>query len=182
MRTDARASIRPIAIAQGAMAIALVFVSFLLFRGAVNILNAFFVPLVLYFFSVGKKPWEILAVDCVLIFSCAFFFPMQDIFVVIYCLLAFALKVLNDVPVRLALACLLLTISVSITFWIGIILTDFFFGTRVNVIMIDLLNGSVFAYIILLLIEGALVGGSLLLLSRKLHQRICRLNDVVKSG
>lgn len=177
MRTDAHVSIRTVAIAQGALTIALIFVSFLLFRGAVNILNAFFVPLVLYFYSVGKKPWELFAVNGVLVLFCVIFFPMQIVFVVIYCLLAFALKVLNDVKVHPAFASLLLTIGVSISFWAGIILTDFIFGTRVNVIMIELLRGNVLAYIILLLAEGALVGGSLLLLSRKLQHRFSRRND-----
>ena len=169
MKTDSHASVKTAVITQGALTIALIFVSFLLFRGAVNILNAFFVPMALYFYSFGKKTGEIIAVDSVLILFCAFFFQMQIVFIVVYCLIAYVLKLLNDIPVHPALASLLLTIGVSLSFWTGIMLTDLFFGTRVNTIMMDLLHGSVLAYIILMLIEGALVGGSLLLLSRKLR-------------
>lgn len=171
MKTDKHASFGTATIAQGALTIALIFVSFLLFRGATNILNAFFVPLVLYFYSMGKKAWEIIAVDGVLILFCVFFFQMQIVFIVVYCLIAYFLKLLNDISVHPALASLLLTIGVSLSFWAGIILTDLFFGTRVNTIMMDLLHGNVLAYIIMLLIEGALVGVSLLLLSRKLQKR-----------
>jgi len=99
---------------------------------------------------------------------------MQLVFVVVYCLIACVLKLLNDVSLHPGLASLLLTVGVSISFWAGVMLTDLFFGTHVNTIMMNLLHGSVLAYIFMMLVEGALVGGSLLLLSRKLQHRISR--------
>jgi|GEM_PF-832235 len=176
MKTDSHTSAHTITITQGALTIALVFVSFLLFRGAVNILNAFFVPLALYFFSIGKKTGEIIAVDSVLILLCAFFFPMQIVFIIIYCLIAYVIKILNNVHMYPALAALVLTIGVSFSFWAGIMLTDFFFGTRVNTIMMNLLHGNIFVYVTMLIIEGALVGICLLFLSRKFSKRLSGMN------
>jgi len=99
------------------------------------------------------------------------FFTMQIVFILIYCGIASLLSLLNHFRIHAAIASLLLTTGVSFCFWLGIMLTDFLFGTRVNAIMMGFLKGNAVVYILMLLFEGAIVGISLLLISRKLNKR-----------
>lgn len=125
-------------ITRGAMALALIFVFFSLFKGVTNILNAFLVPLTLY----------------------------------LCCCIAFLLIKLREKKVNTLLSTLVLTITVSLSFWIAIMLTDYFFLTHMNNIIIKVLRGNIFAYAIMLIIEGALVGISQLFISRMFYKRL----------
>ena len=63
MKTDTKAipmTVRSITF--GALTIALIVVFFTFFKGVTNILNAFFVPMILFSFSINRNTLELLAV------------------------------------------------------------------------------------------------------------------------
>ncbi|MBN2852271.1 MAG: hypothetical protein JXQ23_05985, partial [Clostridia bacterium] len=133
-------------IAVGGLSIALICIFFTLFKGVTNILNAFLVPLALYLSLLKLKKKEIFAVYFVLAIICFLFFRLQFIFVLFYCLIAYLLSVLKYKKLSFILSSLILTFAVSISFWLSIMLTDFFLFTHMGDIMLAIFNGSYVIY------------------------------------
>lgn len=156
----------------GALTIALIVVFFTLFKGVTNILNAFFVPITLFSFSINRKASELLAVSVGAIVICALFFNLQLIFIAFYCIIAFILSILNRKNAGIVLSVITLTIVVTLFFWIAIILTDSLFKTRMSEIMLKLMNGNRVNYIMLLTFEGTVVGISQLFASRLILRKL----------
>jgi hypothetical protein len=159
-------------ITQGALVIALIVVFFLFFKGVTNILNALLVPLSLFIFSINKKYSETLLVYLAVFFICVFFFNLQLLFFIFYCAIAFILKVLIHKNINLFLSAVILSITSTIAFWLAIMMTDYIFLTQMGRIMLELLDGNIFVYALMLTAEGILVGVSQLLLSRKIRSLI----------
>ncbi|HEY5561769.1 MAG TPA: hypothetical protein VIK72_08460 [Clostridiaceae bacterium] len=159
-------------ITRGAMAIALIFVSFSLFRGVTNILNALLVPLTLYLSSINQKKKQIFTLYSVVIIFCLIFFNMQFFFIIFYCCIAFLILKLREKNINAVLSALILTLTISFSFWIGIMLTDYFFLTNMNDVILKVLRGNFFAYGMMLIIEGALVAVSQLFISRMFYKRL----------
>jgi len=161
-------------ITRGALAIALIFVYFSLFKGVTNIINAFLVPLTLCVFTMKSKKKEIFIVYLAAILFSLLLFPIQSFFIVFYCGIAFLLLQIHKKNVCNALAILLLTITVSLSFWIAILLTDRVFLMNINGIMMQIFKGNIFAYTFILVFEGAIVGTGQLFLSKSFYKRIAR--------
>ena len=159
-------------ITRGAMALALIFVFFSLFKGVTNILNAFLIPLTLYLSSINQNIKQILTLYFALIIFCFLFFNVQFFFIIFYCGIAFLLTKLGEGKVNIVLSALILTITISFSFWIAIMLTDHFFLTNMNDIIMKVLKENTFAYGMMLIVEGALVGVSQLFISRIFYKRI----------
>jgi len=159
-------------ITRGAMAMALIFISFSLFKGVTNILNAFLVPMALYLCSINQKKKQIFTLYSAVIIVCFLFFNVQFFFIIFYCCIAFILIELRKKNINTLLSALILTLTISFSFWIAIMLTDHFFLTHMNNIIMKVLKGNVLKYIITLIIEGALVGVSQLLVSRLFYKRL----------
>lgn len=159
-------------ITRGAMAMALIFVSFSLFKGVTNILNAFLVPMALYLCCVNQEQKQILTLYSAVIIFCFLFFNIQFFFIIFYCFMAFLLINLHEKKVNTVLSVLILTITVSLSFWIAIMLTDHFFLTNMYSIIMKVLKGNVFKYAMMLIFEGALVGVSQLFVSKMFYKRV----------
>ncbi|MBU3113249.1 hypothetical protein [Clostridium lacusfryxellense] len=159
-------------ITRGAMAMALIFISFSLFKGVTNILNAFIVPLVLYLCLINQKKKQIFTLYLAVIVFCIIFFNIQFFFIIFYCAVAFILTQLRQKKVNTILSTLTLTIAISFSFWIGIMLTDYFFLTHMNEIIMKVMKGNILKYGIMLIIEGALVGVSQLFVSSIFYKRL----------
>jgi len=161
-------------ITRGAMAIALIFVSFTLFKGVTNILNAFLVPLTLYLCTINQKKMQVFSLYFAVVILCSIFFNMQIFFIVFYCCIAFLLLKLREKNINTILSALALTITISFCFWIGIMLTDLIFLTQMNYIIMDALKGKIYIYGMTIIIEGALVGVGQLFISKMVVKRISR--------
>jgi H+/Cl- antiporter ClcA len=74
--------------------------------------------------------------------------------------------------INLFLSAVILSITSTIAFWLAIMLTDYIFLTQMGRIMLELLDGNIFVYALMLTAEGILVGVSQLLLSRKIRSLI----------
>ena len=174
MKTDAKVlpvSVRSITF--GALTIALIVVFITFFKGVTNILNAFFVPMILFSFSINRKAIELLAVFAASIATCALFFNLQLIFIVFYCIIAFILSTLNRKNIGVALSAIILSVTITFFFWSAIILTDMIFKTRMNEIMLKILNGNRLVYLLILAFEGTVVGISQLFASRLILKKLC---------
>jgi len=165
-------------ITRGAMTMALIFISFLLFKGVTNILNAFIVPQVLYLCCINQKEKQIFTLYLAVIIFVVLFFKIQLFFIIFYCCIAFILTQLRKKNINTLLSTLTLTLAISFSFWIGIILTDYFFLTRMNEIIINVMKGNIFKYSIMLIIEGALVGVSQLFVSRMFYKRLSSIDNI----
>ena len=159
-------------ITRGAMAMALIFVSFSLFKGVTNILNAFLVPMALYLCCVNQKQKQILTLYSAVIIFCFLFFNIQFFFIIFYCFMAFLLINLRVKKVNTVLSVLILTITVSFSFWVAIMLTDHFFLTHMYGIIMKVLKGNVLEYGMMLIFEGALVAICQLFVSKMFYKRV----------
>lgn len=164
-------------ITRGAMALALIFVFFTLFRGVTNILNAFLIPLTLYVCTINQKEKQIFTLYSAVIIFCLLFFKIQLFFIVFYCCIAFLLIKLREKKINTMLSALILTITISLSFWISIILTDNFFLTHMYDIIMRVFKGNTLAYAMMLIIEGALVGISQLYISKMFYKRILTIQE-----
>lgn len=177
MKTDTND--RPISVKSitfGALTIALIVVSFSIFKGATNILNAFFVPMILFSYSINRNIIELVAVFVASIVMCALFFNLQLIFIVIYCIIALIISILNRKNIKFVLSALILSGVVSFFFWIAIFLTDFLFKTRMSEMILKLMSGNLFLYMLLLTFEGTIVGVCQLLASRLVLKKLRALH------
>lgn len=109
-------------ITRGAMALALIFVFFTIFKGVTNILNAFLIPLTLFLCTIDQKRKQIFTLYCAVIIFCSLFFNIQLFFIIFYCLIAFLLIKLREKKVNVILSSLILTLTISCSFWISIML------------------------------------------------------------
>lgn len=159
-------------ITRAAMSLTLIFICFSIFKGTTNILNALFIPLILYFSLFQLSSREFIAVTIAAILFCFIFFKVQIIFVLAYCSLALLLVWLNNKSCGWLLAVALLTVAISVSFFMALIMTDFIFGTQINFMLIRMLGGNIIAYCLLLLCEGLLISLIQIFAIRKFSSRM----------
>ena len=157
-------------ITRGALAIALIVVSFSIFKGVTNIFNAFLVPIALHLGTLGTKRVEKAAVFGLVFLLCFLFFKLQMFFLLIYFFVAVLLSLL--LKYRTWISVSFLTIANSIGFFVGILLTDLLLSTHMFALLMGVLGNNVIAYAGILLFEGAIVSVGQLFLARKMEQRI----------
>jgi hypothetical protein len=157
------------------LTIALVCIFFTVFKGVTNIFNALLVPLALYGNLMNLKREERYAILGALLFVCAILFKVQVIFTVFYCMIALLLLYIQSKKWSFLRGAVLLSLGLSLSFWIAIEATDALFLTHMGDIMRHALNGNRLAYAGLLVFEGALVGTGLLFAAKILQKRLGRI-------
>lgn len=159
-------------ITQGALAISLIYIFFIIFKGPTNIINALLVPLTLYFSLMNQNIKGIIGVFSVLFLVCFLFFKVQIIFLFFYCAIALLLLILQKKKVPTFLSAVVLTGALSLSFWISIIMTDLIFLTHMSDIMLNIFKGNYLIFVMVIIFEGALVGISQLFVSKMLYKRL----------
>ncbi len=157
-------------ITRGALAIALIIVSFSMFKGVTNIFNAFLVPIALHLGTVRTKPVEKAAVFGLVALLCFLFFKLQMVFLLIYFLVAMVLPLLLKLKMWISVP--ILTIANSVGFLVGILLTDLLLSTHMFALLMGVLDNNRIVYAGILLFEGAVVSIGQLFLARNIGQRI----------
>ena len=160
------------AITRGALTIALICIFFILFKGFINIFNALLVPLVLYVNLLALKNEERYLILIALLLVCAILFKVQFIFTIFYCIIGLLLLFIQRKKWPFIPGAILLSLVLSLSFFIAIEATDALFLTHVGDIMRHALNGNILAYLGVLVLEGGLVGIGLLFAARMLQNRI----------
>jgi len=144
-------------ITKGGMIIALAFISFAIFKGVTNILNAFFIPFLIFAFLKDNDYKEILLVYFALIISTFILYRIQSFFIIGYCMIAFSIHIQKKKKIPNIKSIFSNTFLISFIFWIGIILTDTLFSTNINQIMLKLTDRNILKYIFILIIEGLII-------------------------
>ncbi len=163
------------AITRGAVTIALVCIFFTVFKGVTNIFNALLIPLILYGNLMNLKREERYAILGALLCVCAILFKIQIIFTIFYCIIALLLLFIDREKWSFPRGAALLSLGLSLSFWIAIEATDALFLTCMGDIMRYALNGNQFAYAGLLVFEGAFVGIGLLFAMKILQKRLGKI-------
>jgi len=144
-------------ITKGGMIIALTFISFNIFKGVTNILNAFFIPFIIFTFLKNNEYKEILSVYFALIISTLILYRIQIFFIIGYCIIALSIHIQNKNNFSKKKAIIFNTFIISLIFWGGIIITDIVFSTNINQIMLRITKHNVLKYTAVLIFEGLLV-------------------------
>ncbi|MGM0499681.1 MAG: hypothetical protein ACQERL_05690 [Bacillota bacterium] len=139
-----------------AFSLALIFISFMLFRGSTNIVNAVVVPTVFYLTYI-KFSWKeyLTLILMTLIFSILFFFQ-QIFFIFLYALLGIVLVKLFHGDYKNYFKIIILTKIFALGFFVTLNLTDFILGTALQPMFFSMM-GDKLLYLILFYIVNSLL-------------------------
>jgi hypothetical protein len=165
---------RPRSLTNGAAAITLTLVSFLIFRGMTNLVNSITIPLIFLFFTGSLDQQSRIAVGVAMLFAVLFLFPAQILFTLIYLGMAILLIYILG---KDHLIQLLYPILVTGLLIFGVNLTDKLFLTEINAFMVHLSGGKLFVYILIFFIESLLISGLHFFFYRNILHRSKHLNQ-----
>jgi len=151
--------------------LALVMVSYALFKGTSNIFNALLVPLFLYAAISNLSLKGVVALFLSLMFLSAVINMWQIFFSLIYFFLAVLIYLATTRQLKFSLRILLISFVVFISFLFSIRLTDLVFGTRIEAFMMQLAGDSFFIYAAIIALEGVVVGTILVYAAHFYDQR-----------
>lgn len=159
-------------ITHAGIALALIMVCYIMFKGTLNIVNALLVPLLLYgcFSRQGLK--GAVATLLAFLFLCVIINPLQIIFSIFYILSALLLCLVTREQIKFPLKVLIMSGGVFISFLLSIKLTDHIFLTRIETFMLLLVGGNYFFYLFILFLEGLLVGTALVYAAKLYDERV----------
>ncbi len=154
------------ALVLGSFSIVLIIVFFTVFRGMSNFLNAFLVPMTLFVFLKDQSKKEIMTVFIAALFLVLFLFQMQTIFFIFYGLVSMILIELNKKDLSVFLSTIIVTFSLSLSFYLATVMTDYLFMTKIREFTIIMVGGSPMLYALYLLIFGLLMSLSMMIAIR----------------
>ncbi len=161
---------------RSAMALALSVVSLLLFRGPVSIVSMFIIPVVIVLFSKRKELTSFIYIATGLLMMTVLFFQTQIVFVIGYLLLSITLKYFfldSHRKVKLSFSGILkYLLTVMITLFIGIQLTQMIFLIPLHDMMLRLSGNDPMRYFSILLVEGIAITLFNLLILRAFASRV----------
>ncbi len=143
---------------KSAIFLALIVVSFLLFRGTTNIFNAVIVPLLISITIKDMKIKEGLTFIAAIILLGFMFFRFQIFFIILYALLAVMLLYTKKNNYRFSTKALFFSATSAVGFFIVIRMTDLVLGSPIERALIAISGGSFGNYLTLLLAQGLFVG------------------------
>jgi hypothetical protein len=141
-------------LAYGAGAITFIFLSFLLFKAMMNLVNCITIPLIFLFFTQGFDMRSKLAVSLAAIVTVVFLFPAQIIFILIDMGMAFLLiwVIRRNIVLRL-----LYPIAVTSFLILGVVMTDKLFLTQINAFVLRISAGQPLIYLAVFFIESLII-------------------------
>jgi hypothetical protein len=159
------------ALVLGSFSIVLTIVFFTFFRGMSNFLNAFLVPTTLYIFLKELSHKEMVTVFFAALLMVLFLYQLQTIFFIFYGLVALLLIELNKKHFHWIFNILVLSICLSLSFYLATVITDFIFLTRIRSFTIVMAGGSPIVYAMYLSAFGFVVGSAMIIAVRLLTNR-----------
>jgi len=155
-----------------AISISLVMVSFLLFRGAANIVNSITVPIIFYLnyakFDLKKY---LLMILTVFILSFLFFFQ-QLFFIIFYAILGGVLYHSFTKEINFIIRTILFVITFLIGFIITITITDIIIGTALRDALAAVVAGSKIGLVFLYLMTSIFVAVTLNFVGYQINKRL----------
>lgn len=155
-----------------AISLALIFISFMLFRGSTNLVNAITVPLVLYInykkFSIREY---ITLVLMTLIFSFLFFFQ-QLFFIFLYAFLGIFMAKIFQKNYGFYYRTAVFTLIFSLGFSITLNLTDLVLGTALQQMLFSIMSQNISLMILFYLFNSLIVSLALNFLTPQIEKKI----------
>jgi hypothetical protein len=152
----------------GSFSIVLTIVFFTFFRGMSNFLNAFLVPMTLFVLLKDHSLKEMVTVFIAAFLIVLFLYQLQTIFFLFYGLLALLLIELNKKHFHWIFNILVLSLCLSLSFYLATVITDYLFLTRIRTFTIAMVGGSPIVYASYLLVFGFVVGLAMIIAVRLL--------------
>ena len=155
-----------------AISLTLIFISFILFRGSSNIVNAVTVPLVLYFNYI-KFNWReyLTLILMTLIFSFLFFFQ-QIFFILLYALLGIFMAKLFQSDYNRYLRIIILALIFFVGFFVTLNITDFVLGTALQQMLLSLMGGNITFLVLFYLLNSFIVSFALNFFAPQIEEKI----------
>lgn len=138
----------------GAIAIALILVSFFFFRGMTNLVNCITVPIIFLLFTQGFDLRSSLAVAASVLLAVIFIFPTQILFILIDLGMAVLLRFIQR---KRCLIQLMYPFIVTFLIITGVILTDKLFQTEINSFILRISAGKGYIYFSIFFIESLII-------------------------
>jgi hypothetical protein len=149
-------------VTEGAVIIALIFVSFSFFRGVTNLINAITVPILIYIYIRRHRARETAGLCTGVFFICLIFFRFQIVFVMIYMIFALAMHMISkkDRNKLISFAAFYVVVFACLLFCVP--LTDLLLGTSLYEALTGMSGGSSLSYIFLMLVQSIVISSMLL--------------------
>lgn len=157
-----------------AFAIALVLVSFTLFKSTTNLLNAIFVPLALAVMLYRMSSKQRIMVSIAAYLMVLILFPTQIVYMSVYIGLAFVL-VQNKQNASIITG-LLMILGFAFVLFVATIITDFLFMLQINAFVSRITQGNILFFASFYVFESIFVLGIVSFVMRRII-KIMRLND-----
>lgn len=159
-------------LARGALSLAIIIVSLVLFKGVANIINAVVIPAALYVNLRGLEAWTIVKIFIGYILMCLVLFNHQIIFALVYCVIATTLLYVSSRGLSVLVKVIVLSLVSFVCFVAGIKLTDMLFMLHIEKMMLQLLNQNYIRYYLIILAEGVIVGLCIVSITNVLEKRL----------
>lgn len=155
-----------------AFSLALIFISFMLFRGSTNIVNAVTVPTIMYLNYIKFSLKEYLALIIItLAFSILFFFQ-QIFFIFLYALLGIVMAKLFHGDHKKLFKIIFLTKIFALGFFLTLNLTDLILGTALQPMLLSMMGSNVLFLVLFYLVNSLLVSLALNFFVPQIEARI----------
>ena len=155
-----------------AISISLVLVSFMLFKGAANIINSIIVPIIFYInYAKFKLKDYLLMILAVFILSFLFFFK-QLFFIIFYAILAWFLYYSFEKKINFLLRTIIFAAAFLFGFVTTINITDMVIGTALQKALASAAAGSNLGLILLYVVTSILIAVMLNFLGTQLNKRL----------
>lgn len=142
---------------RGGLCIAICLLSFLIFRGMANLLNAIVIPLAVTVFTNEMSLREKSALFIALGIFCFVFFPLQILFLSFYILMSFILNFLYKKPRRFLSSFLIFTLTVICFMILAVYGTDIIFKTQIVKITTHLMGGNPYVFLSSIVIQSLII-------------------------
>lgn len=161
-------------IPQASLTIALSLVIALIFRGTTSIFAAMIIPIILLLFMYSFRVIDYLFVSFVLILLTLIFITTQVVFIVIYTILGFSLRLLikRDKQINIFLKIFIYYFIVIGSLFLGILLTEMVFSIPLHSFMLKISKNSALIYFLILSIESIIITLTHFFVFKKLNKYV----------
>ncbi len=162
---------RKITMAALSIAVSLIVVS--IFRNTSSILSAIIIPIVLALFLARYTHKEYVLISLTLLFLTLLLITTQTVFMILYILQGKLLMYLffNKKTYK-KVWFFLYVLMVSISFFIGILLTEIVFNIPLHMFMMRISNNNLVIYALIILVEGVIVSALHFVVTSKLRKSL----------
>lgn len=159
---------------QASLTIALSLVIAFLFRGTTSLIAAMIIPVILFLFMYSFRLLDYLIISMVLVFLTLVFITTQVVFMLLYTILGFSLRLLikQKKQINTFIRILIYFFVVTASLFIGIFLTEVIFSIPLHTFMLKVSKNSALVYFLILSVESLIITMAHLLIVKNLRKYV----------